>query len=296
MKRRVKIGLSILMGFGLLAAACSAVKTSEIQALTKTDDITSAQPSLLLWASTEAWIILIVSCVPPVRPLLEYIFRRATGSTEKGSSGSTGPNGRGNTKGYSNGAYGKGTFKSNGSGHVASAVSGGTMGGKVGREWYELRNGARDVETGSTELIIGKDVDLTGVSRSAPVKDTSITTTELGDGDGSSFGSNHEEGPISTEFGGDRQQQQRQRGILKMGESGNATGPGFKQTGNFVTATAGDGFEGRGNQSSNDPDSNNGGIAGRGVYLPHQIGKTVDVTITYEDAPTSSSKGRGVAL
>jgi uncharacterized protein with PIN domain len=44
-----------------------------------------AQSSLLIWASTEAWIIIIVGCVPPIRPLMERILQHL-GLTSKKTS------------------------------------------------------------------------------------------------------------------------------------------------------------------------------------------------------------------
>ncbi|KAL4930971.1 uncharacterized protein BDV17DRAFT_289393 [Aspergillus undulatus] len=85
MKLRIKVALSVLMGLGWIAAVCSAVKTYELKALTETSDITWAQPSLLIWASTEAWIVIVVGCVPPIRPLMERILQRLGLSSKKTS-------------------------------------------------------------------------------------------------------------------------------------------------------------------------------------------------------------------
>ncbi|KAJ5309249.1 hypothetical protein N7508_004628 [Penicillium antarcticum] len=43
-----------------------------------------AQSSLLIWASTEAWIVIVVGCVPPIRPLMERVLQRL-GLTKKTS-------------------------------------------------------------------------------------------------------------------------------------------------------------------------------------------------------------------
>ncbi|KAJ5690486.1 hypothetical protein N7462_004878 [Penicillium macrosclerotiorum] len=45
----------------------------------------NALTSLLIWASTEAWIIIVVGCVPPIRPLMERVFQ-ALGLTSKKTS------------------------------------------------------------------------------------------------------------------------------------------------------------------------------------------------------------------
>ncbi|KKK11814.1 hypothetical protein ARAM_002659 [Aspergillus rambellii] len=85
MKPRIKIALSVLMGLGWIAAVCSAIKTHELKALTLTSDITWAQPDLLIWASTEAWIVIVVGCVPPIRPLMERVLQRLGLSSKKTS-------------------------------------------------------------------------------------------------------------------------------------------------------------------------------------------------------------------
>ncbi|KAJ5976111.1 hypothetical protein N7481_009818 [Penicillium waksmanii] len=69
MKLRIKIALSILMGLGWVSC----------------DDVTYAQSSLLVWASTEAWIIIIVGRVPPIRLLMERILQHL-GLTRKKTS------------------------------------------------------------------------------------------------------------------------------------------------------------------------------------------------------------------
>ncbi|PTU24978.1 hypothetical protein P175DRAFT_0428129 [Aspergillus ochraceoroseus IBT 24754] len=63
MKPRIKIALSVLMGLGWMRA----------------------QPDLLIWASTEAWIVIVVGCVPPIRPLMERVLQRLGLSSKKTS-------------------------------------------------------------------------------------------------------------------------------------------------------------------------------------------------------------------
>ncbi|KUM66226.1 hypothetical protein ACN42_g803 [Penicillium freii] len=85
MKLRIKVVLSILMGLGWIAAFCSAVKTYELKALTETTDITYAQSDLLIWASTEAWIVIMVGCIPPIRPLMDKVLQRLGFTSKKTS-------------------------------------------------------------------------------------------------------------------------------------------------------------------------------------------------------------------
>lgn len=68
------------MGFGLLAAVTSTVKTVELRNLTQTGDTTYFISRLAFATMTEAWIVLIVGCVPSLRPLMKAIVKRLWGS------------------------------------------------------------------------------------------------------------------------------------------------------------------------------------------------------------------------
>ncbi|KAJ0109326.1 hypothetical protein J7T55_000251 [Diaporthe amygdali] len=61
---RMKVGLCFLLGFGLIAAACSALKTAELRNLQhadEEDDITFFVARLSLTTIIEAWIVLVAS-------------------------------------------------------------------------------------------------------------------------------------------------------------------------------------------------------------------------------------------
>lgn len=68
-----------------------------------------AQSDLLIWASTEAWIVVIVGCVPPIRPLMEKVLQQLGFTSKKPST----PYQYRNSSGYA--AYG--TNKSNPASH-----------------------------------------------------------------------------------------------------------------------------------------------------------------------------------
>ncbi|KAJ5593964.1 uncharacterized protein N7459_000172 [Penicillium hispanicum] len=76
MKVRIKIALSILMGLGWVQPPLP-----KLTSLTLAD----AQSSLLIWASTEAWIVVIVGCVPPIRPLMERVLQHLGLTSKKPS-------------------------------------------------------------------------------------------------------------------------------------------------------------------------------------------------------------------
>lgn len=80
---RMKIGLCFLLGFGLVAAACSALKTAELTNLQRADeegDITYFVARLSLTTIIEAWIVLIGGCIPPCRPLLKALLAKIRGT------------------------------------------------------------------------------------------------------------------------------------------------------------------------------------------------------------------------
>lgn len=64
------------MGFGLLAAVCSTIKTIELRNLTQTNDTTFFIARLAFVTMIEAWIVLIVGCIPSLRPLMKALVKR----------------------------------------------------------------------------------------------------------------------------------------------------------------------------------------------------------------------------
>ncbi|KAB8202664.1 hypothetical protein BDV34DRAFT_200617 [Aspergillus parasiticus] len=72
----VKTGLCVLMGLGVIACICSIVKTTYLRVLSKTENVTYYLSQLITWNETEMWVILIVGCIPPIRPLLMIIFHK----------------------------------------------------------------------------------------------------------------------------------------------------------------------------------------------------------------------------
>ncbi|MCJ1250149.1 hypothetical protein MMC30_007375 [Trapelia coarctata] len=72
-----KAAICGLLGLGLFAAICGAIKTSYLPTLTAESDITWITISLLVWNVTEANVIIYAACLPTIRPL----FRRCFGGT-----------------------------------------------------------------------------------------------------------------------------------------------------------------------------------------------------------------------
>ena len=66
------------MGFGILAAACAAIKTSQLPLMQNPEHTSYTVAPLVITTTTETWITLIVACVPPSAPFLRWIYRRCS--------------------------------------------------------------------------------------------------------------------------------------------------------------------------------------------------------------------------
>ncbi|KAJ5633418.1 hypothetical protein N7490_009757 [Penicillium lividum] len=94
LNRRVKIGLCVLMGLGVAACVCAIVKTTTLQVLAETDDVTYYMAQLVILNETEKWVVFIVGCIPPIRPLLMIIFHRLLTSVKSTTPTHTNHHGR----------------------------------------------------------------------------------------------------------------------------------------------------------------------------------------------------------
>lgn len=82
----MKIGLSFLLGAGLLAAAMAVAKTVQLSNLSHGDeqmDVTFFIARLAIATLIEAWIVLAAGCIPTLRPLMRAAVRRIRGTTSK---------------------------------------------------------------------------------------------------------------------------------------------------------------------------------------------------------------------
>ncbi|KAJ5488221.1 hypothetical protein N7453_011675 [Penicillium expansum] len=142
-------------------------------------------PPLLIWASTEAWIVIIVGCVPPIRPLMERVLQRLGFTSKKTST----PYQYRNSSGHA--AYG--TNKSNPASH--SNFQSNAYGGRrqfdenAGPGWIELNtsggpngskehivNGPKDVMIRTDIVTRFEDVEGQGVPSSG---DSSVSAEDL---------------------------------------------------------------------------------------------------------------------
>ncbi|KAL8733774.1 MAG: hypothetical protein Q9181_003468 [Wetmoreana brouardii] len=72
-----KLLLCALLGMGIFAGVCAAIKTSQLRTVTKKTDITWKTSQYLLWNALEVNVIIIAACIPTLRPLFLVIFRQA---------------------------------------------------------------------------------------------------------------------------------------------------------------------------------------------------------------------------
>jgi len=80
-----KAGLCALMGGGVIAGACGAIKTVQVQLAYESEDVTYNIYPLLVTSLVEAWMILILASIPPLRPLFAKAFEKTRATLSHGS-------------------------------------------------------------------------------------------------------------------------------------------------------------------------------------------------------------------
>ncbi|KAL8840335.1 MAG: hypothetical protein Q9170_001350 [Blastenia crenularia] len=86
MRRAVKFGIGCAMSLGILATGAAIVKTIQLQQLTARADYTYGTVGLVIWFTTESYVVIIAACVPTLRPLLPLLHGRIV--SRKSPSGS----------------------------------------------------------------------------------------------------------------------------------------------------------------------------------------------------------------
>jgi hypothetical protein len=84
-----KLGLSVLLGLGLVAAICGAIKTKFLASLSARSDLTWETYNLFVWSSAELFVIIVCGSVPPIKPLYDMIFHHNRMRTGYGSTAGT---------------------------------------------------------------------------------------------------------------------------------------------------------------------------------------------------------------
>lgn len=84
--KRLKVGLSCLMGLATFTGVCAFIKVPTLRSISNNSDPTYAIAELLLWGYTESWVVLIVTLIPPTWPL-RNAFKESTLGTRRSKSG-----------------------------------------------------------------------------------------------------------------------------------------------------------------------------------------------------------------
>ena len=71
-----KLGLSALLGLGLVAAICGAIKTKFLAGLSARSDLTWETYNLFVWSGAELFVIIVCGSIPPIKPLYDLVFRK----------------------------------------------------------------------------------------------------------------------------------------------------------------------------------------------------------------------------
>lgn len=69
MKRKEKITIAVGLSLGILAGACSIVRTVELRSLSSMNEYVYDTATMLLWSSSEITLTVICACIPVLRPL-----------------------------------------------------------------------------------------------------------------------------------------------------------------------------------------------------------------------------------
>ncbi|KAL4990800.1 hypothetical protein BDW68DRAFT_21842 [Aspergillus falconensis] len=75
-----RIGLSLLMGSGVVAGACTIVKTIRLSRLTTFTDATHQLGHVIVWNQSEMWVVFIVSCLPPTKVFFASLYKEGARS------------------------------------------------------------------------------------------------------------------------------------------------------------------------------------------------------------------------
>jgi hypothetical protein len=84
-----KLGLSVLLGLGLVAAICGAIKTKFLAGLSARSDLTWETYNLFVWSGAELFVIIVCGSIPPIKPLYDMVFRKNHTRTGYGYSNSS---------------------------------------------------------------------------------------------------------------------------------------------------------------------------------------------------------------
>ncbi|KAE8381898.1 hypothetical protein BDV26DRAFT_289099 [Aspergillus bertholletiae] len=90
---RKRIILCLILGLGIVAGICACIKTSKFNAAANPTDPTWNSYSLYLWAFLEIPLVIIAACIPPSKPIWDFLVKGQpirTSSDSSYTAGSTG--------------------------------------------------------------------------------------------------------------------------------------------------------------------------------------------------------------
>lgn len=77
MRRVTKFGLGCAMSLGLFATGAAIIETIQPQALMARADYTYDTVNLVIWFTTEMYVVIVAACVPTLRPLLPFLHGKS---------------------------------------------------------------------------------------------------------------------------------------------------------------------------------------------------------------------------
>ncbi|CAF9923648.1 hypothetical protein IMSHALPRED_005982 [Imshaugia aleurites] len=77
LKRERKIALSMLLGLGVFAGICSAIKVAYLHDLSSRADFTWATFNLSAWTAAELFLLIVCACVPTLKPVYDLLRENA---------------------------------------------------------------------------------------------------------------------------------------------------------------------------------------------------------------------------
>jgi hypothetical protein len=86
MRRKEKITIACGLSLGVVAGACSVVRTIELKSLASMNNYVYDTAPMLLWSSSEICLTVICACIPVLRPLYVRIAYGSRGSPSSDNS------------------------------------------------------------------------------------------------------------------------------------------------------------------------------------------------------------------
>lgn len=75
MPLKTKVAVCLLLGLGVFAGICSAIKTAQMTQFSNRGDITWAVYPGFIWGAAEISLVIICGSIPPAKPLFDRLFK-----------------------------------------------------------------------------------------------------------------------------------------------------------------------------------------------------------------------------